>query len=216
MVQTGLEVQDTVFQQPLHPDLVDAPGKVGREGHLGEDAGASPVAQAFDELACRDIGRLEAADPTQDREGGPDARMHEDPGQPARAPAHVEHGVAHQGTGAHLEAGGAQLRPGCSPHTVDELRTGLHGLAAEVADRVDAPADAIACLDDAHREPSSRELPRSADPRHAGADHDDVLRGGLLRLRAPPQRATLLVVRITSQPPATPPSQRPGGTEVLV
>jgi len=96
--------------------------------------------------------------------------------------------VAHQGAGTHREAGGAQLRPGCGFHTVDELRTGFHGLAAEVADRLDAPADAIASLDDAHRESGAHAVPRSADPSHPGTDHDDVRRAALLRLRAPSQQ----------------------------
>src|SRR5688572_3936610 len=62
--------------------------------------------------------------------------------------------------------------------TVDELRAELHGKGeARLVMRPDAPADAIARLDDERRAPCPCNVVRSSEPGGAGADDYDVDQG---------------------------------------
>ena len=57
---------------------------------------------------------------------------------------------------------------------MDELGPGLNGVRAEVTNRAEASADAVATLDNGHIETCLLELARGGHSRHPGADHEDV------------------------------------------
>ena len=75
---------------------------------------------------------------------------------------------------AHGQACGVNLWPRLGLTAVDQLGARFDRLVAEIAQRMDASADAIPGLKNADAQPSANQLTCGRHARHSRADHEDV------------------------------------------